>query len=103
MAEIAPDASAIPFRKAQFIVQYDAFWTAPQDADKTITWVEGFRTAMLPYAQGAYVNYADDLLQDYLHQYYGVNLKRLVQVKGQYDPDNLFRFPQSIPTSLPFN
>jgi FAD/FMN-containing dehydrogenase len=100
IGEVAPDETAIPYRKAQFIVQYDSFWTAPQDADKTIAWVESFRTTMLPYAQGAYVNYVDDLLPDYLSQYYGANLNRLVQVKGQVDPENLFNFPQSIPTKL---
>lgn len=97
---VAPDATAFYYRKAKFIVQYDGFWTAPQDADKTISWVEGLRTSLLPHTQGAYVNYVDSLIPDYLDAYYGKNINRLVAVKAQVDPQNVFNFPQSIPTSL---
>ena len=96
--EIAPDATAVFWRKAHSVVQYDGYWTAPQDAQPTIDWVVAMRQAMLPYAGGAYVNYQDDTLgPDWLNLYYGDNLPRLRTVKKQYDPDNFFAFPQSIP------
>ncbi len=99
-SRIAPDATAAVHRQARFIVQYNSFWTAPQDAQKTIDWVVGFRRAMLPYTRGAYVNYHDSTIADWPRAYYGSNLERLVRVKKRYDPDNVFSFPQSIPTSL---
>ncbi|MCC6315788.1 MAG: BBE domain-containing protein, partial [Thermomicrobiales bacterium] len=34
------------------------------------------------------------------HAYYGSNFERLVEVKQAWDPDALFRFPQSIPTRI---
>jgi len=53
---------------------------------------------MLPYASGAYVNYHDASLgENWLIDYYGDNVDRLKKVKGMYDPDNFFRFDQSIP------
>ena len=97
---IAPDATAAYPRKAKFVVQYNAYWNAPEDGKKNIAWIEGFRTALLPYTSGAYVNYSDSTLTGYLRDYYGPNLERLVEVKKRYDPQNVFRFPQSIPTAL---
>ncbi len=96
---IPPDATAVYLRQARCIIQYDGFWKAPQDEAATLNWVKSFRDAMLPYTVGAYVNYSDRDLGNYLEEYYGPNLKRLVQVKQAYDPDNVFNFPQSIPTS----
>ena len=52
----------------------------------------------MAYTQGAYVNYVDSQIPDALRAYYGANLERLVEVKRRYDPDNLFHFPQSIPS-----
>ncbi|HLK60453.1 MAG TPA: FAD-binding oxidoreductase [Chthonomonadaceae bacterium] len=98
---VADDATAIWYRKAKFIVQYNAYWTAPEDGAKNIAWITGFRRTMLPYTQGAYVNYVDDTLDDPLRAYYGPHLERLVEVKLRYDPENFFQFPQSIPVSLP--
>jgi FAD/FMN-containing dehydrogenase len=95
------DATAVPHRDAVCVMQYDAYWTDPADAEKMTDWIEGVRTAMLPYADRAYVNYVDSRIADYLDAYYGPNLPRLVEVKRRVDPDDFFSFEQSIPTSLP--
>ncbi|MDQ6941985.1 MAG: FAD-binding oxidoreductase [Candidatus Eremiobacteraeota bacterium] len=98
---VAVDATPVPHRKGVFIVQYDTYWTDPADQDKSEAWIEGVRTAMLPYAHGAYVNYVDHNIENFLDAYYGPNLQRLVDVKRAVDPDDFFNFPQSIPTKLP--
>ncbi len=100
VGRVAKDATAMYYRDAKFVIQFDAYWTAPQDGAKTIAWAEEFRVAMLPYTVGAYVNYVDHYIKDYLKAYYAENLPRLVAVKKQYDPENFFKFPQSIPTHL---
>lgn len=100
ISRVAPEATAVFYRQARFIVQYDSFWTAPADGAPTMAWVQAFRNALLPWTQGAYVNYVDSQIDGYLRAYYGANLERLVQVKQAYDPTNLFNFPQSIPVEL---
>lgn len=97
---IPTDATAAFHRKAPFVVQYDAYWTAPQDRDPAVGWITGLRDMLWPYANGGYVNYSDETLKDPLRAYYGDNLERLVEVKRKYDPKNVFRYPQSIPTHL---
>ena len=94
------DATAVPHRSATFVVQYDTYWTDPADQQKSEDWIEGVRSAMLPYAAGAYVNYVDSRLDDYLTSYYGPNLGRLVSIKKAIDPLNVFSFQQSIPVAL---
>jgi FAD/FMN-containing dehydrogenase len=97
---IGPTETAVFWRQAKFVVQYDAYWTSPNDGERTVNWIEGVRRTMQPYTIGAYVNYQDDSIQDWLAAYYGGNLERLVEVKREYDPENVFNFPQSIPLSL---
>jgi len=96
-SQVPPEATAVWARHAKFIVQYDGYWTAPQDEAATIAWVEDFRNAMKPVAWGAYANYSDELIPEPMEEYYGPNLARLIKVKKEYDPNNVFNFPQSIP------
>ncbi len=63
-------------------------------------WLQQTQTQLAPYAHGAYQNYIDPTLADWRQEYYGSNLPRLVEVKRTYDPDDIFHFAQSIPTSL---
>lgn len=93
---VAIDATAVPHRAAQFVVQYDAYWTDPANRQKSEDWIEGVRAAMLPFAGGAYVNYVDSRIEDYLDAYYGPNLARLASVKRAVDPTHVFTFPQGI-------
>ncbi|MDQ2800182.1 MAG: BBE domain-containing protein, partial [Armatimonadota bacterium] len=44
-------------------------------------------------------NYCDAAITDWPRAYYGANFARLTQIKAKYDPDNFFRFPQSIPSA----
>lgn len=89
-------ATAFPHRKARACLQFQTYWTKPQEADAHIRWVERFRRDMLPFTSGAYVNYCDSRIERWPKAYYGANLDRLLKVKRRWDPKNVFRFPQGL-------
>ncbi|MGH8901645.1 MAG: BBE domain-containing protein [Egibacteraceae bacterium] len=100
---VAADANAFVHRNALASVQYTAEYAErdPSDVvDANAAWLRDFYAAMRPYVSGfAYQNSIDPELADWKHAYYGDNYLRLVRVKAAYDPDNVFRFAQSISTS----
>jgi FAD/FMN-containing dehydrogenase len=49
-----------------------------------------------PYTDGFYVNDISEETQAQVEASYGENFARLVQVKNQYDPTNLFRLNANI-------
>ncbi|WP_438016556.1 FAD-binding oxidoreductase [Sorangium sp. So ce315] len=101
IGRVAPDATAFPHRRALWSLQYQAYWTAAAEEKENVAWVERVRRAMLPHTRGAYINYIDAELEDWLTAYYGANVARLAAIKARYDPREVFRFPRSIPRSAP--
>jgi FAD/FMN-containing dehydrogenase len=72
-------------------------WTDPADDEANIAWARAFHVALAPeVSERAYVN---DLGEEGTHRArlaYGANYERLVALKRQYDPTNLFRLNQNI-------
>jgi FAD/FMN-containing dehydrogenase len=98
---VPPTATAFVHRSALCCAQYSVNYNttdSPAVVAGHRAWLAQYRTAMQPYVSGAaYQNYIDPTLPNALHAYYGQNLPRLKTVKKKLDPDDLFRFPQSIP------
>ena len=65
--------------------------------ERITAWARDYWEAMRPHsAGGAYVNFMMDEGQDRIRASYRDNYDRLVAVKGEYDPANLFRVNQNI-------
>lgn len=97
VAKVPSNATAYFYRKALYNLSIWSTWSSPEGAAPGIRWVEEFRKAMLPFTQGIYVNTPDLSIENWPKAYYGSNFTRLTQVKAKYDPENIFKFPQSIP------
>ena len=80
----------------------DSIWQSANDDAENIGWTRALWQRMLPYSQRGriYLNFpglgedSDSLVRSS----YGDNLPRLARIKRQYDPDNVLRFNQNIPS-----
>ena len=97
VAKVAPHATAFVHRKDFWLQSFNCSWATKQAMDRLIAWQDKLYSAMGAYASDrSYQNFTDPELERPLPAYYGENLPRLIEVKRQFDPDNVFTFPQSI-------
>jgi hypothetical protein len=97
----APDATAFPHRNASYWLKHTARIDQPTSTSAESAahvWVNRSWAAVHGDGTGrVFPNFADPDLEDWGSGYYGSNYRRLVELKGRYGPDNLFRFRQSLP------
>lgn len=100
----APGDSAFVHRDSQWLPLIGFYWTGQDQTDPALVqrghdWQDRFYSQITGSfgGKGAYQNFPDPSLQDFGTAYFGGNLDRLSQIKARYDPQNLFRFPQSVP------
>jgi FAD/FMN-containing dehydrogenase len=89
-SRVAPDATAYPHREGYGAGIY-ALWQNAADTDANIAWVRESWARIKPFSGGVYVNeLGEDEGLDRVQAAYGLNYKRLRQVKATYDPENMF-------------
>ncbi len=94
---VAPDETAFNYRDACFSVGLGATWHDATDDEANIAWTRSYYEALRPSAMaGGYVNFASDDDPAQIRDNYRGNHERLVEVKGRYDPQNLFRLNQNV-------
>ena len=98
----APDANAFVHRQVDMDLFLDVFWLHGPEEIAATRYLDEFVAALQPYFNGeSYQNYPRRGLTNYLAQYFGSNLERLIGCKNLYDPDQVFRFPQGVPLAMP--
>jgi Berberine and berberine like len=98
--QVASDATAFVHRgKTKYVIQYYKEWDTAGASDTNIAVMRTLYDQMRPFVSGGcYVNYCDlDLGDGYAKAYWGDNLPRLMKIKSQVDPKNVFRHAQSVP------
>jgi hypothetical protein len=94
------DASETAFgdRSAPFILNLLANWSDSSDDDLHVSWIRrqfnNLRPRMKP---GVYVNFMSGDEQDRVPEAYRERWDRMIAVKSQCDPNNVFRLNQNIP------
>ena len=98
----AVDATAYPHREESHHVLIEARWEDPDRDDEHISWVQGFHRELQPYSiDGPAMNFlTSDESEKRVNASYGQNYEKLVEVKNEWDPNNLFRMNQNIRPTL---
>ncbi len=72
-------------------------WEDDEYAPNNRQWVLEKLPVLYDLTVGSYINFPLLQLPDYMENYFGQNTSRLICVKNEFDPYDVFAFPQSIP------
>ncbi|RQO32352.1 FAD-binding oxidoreductase [Taibaiella sp. KBW10] len=89
--------SCYPHRALPYLSELQAYWENPAQEAKLLKAFQGIQELILAAGITAqYRNYPDINFKNWQQAYYGQHYAKLQTIKGQYDPENLFQYPQSI-------
>lgn len=100
VARVAADATAFPHRDAAFNLAMIARWTEPSERDRHVQWTRALHEAVRPFARdSAYVNYlgVGEGAERVRAAYGEAHWARLVALKREWDPANVFHYNQNVP------
>ncbi|MGH3085805.1 MAG: FAD-binding oxidoreductase [Rubrobacteraceae bacterium] len=98
MARVSADATAFAHRDSRIMVNVAVMYESPDEAAVYEPWVGDFAAALRQGDGGAYVNFLGDEGGERVRAAYpGETWERLAEIKGRYDPTNLFRLNHNIP------
>ncbi len=101
---VSPAATAYVHRSSVSLLRPAVWWIngTPGTLQRDLLdWMASSWRYIEPFTQDqAFQNWPYEKIANWPQAYYGANFPRLVQVKRRYDPHNLFRYSQSIPTTL---
>jgi FAD/FMN-containing dehydrogenase len=97
-SRVAPDETAFALRRAQWDLNVVAQWLDPAESERHIAWGRQLWARIEPLTGGsAYINHiAGDDRPERVRASYGTNYEKLVLLKNEYDPTNLFRLNPNI-------
>ena len=96
IGRVASDDTAFAHRHVKFDSLMLMDWPASIDGSGHVKWLKDYWATVEPHTRGAYANDIGEVPQDRVHRNYGGNYDRLLALKNQYDPGNLFRLNANI-------
>lgn len=99
ISELPEDHSAAGNRDTEYVLNIAAGWDDAAQDDANMRWARRAHEALSPFGTGGtYVNFqSQDEGDDRLQSAYRRNMKRLVEVKQAWDPENFFKHNRNIP------
>jgi hypothetical protein len=96
IGRVAPGATAFPHRYTNYTALLLVDWPVRDDPSRHIEWLRQYWATIEPHTQGFYTNDVVDETQQQVDENYLDNYPRLLALKKQYDPTNLFRLNANI-------
>jgi len=96
IGRVAADATAFPHRYASHALAVVATWNPGVDRTPHFAYVRNYWKELEPHTRGFYTNEIADEAQTVVNANYQGNFERLLKVKDEYDPTNLFRLNANI-------
>ncbi|CAE6494576.1 unnamed protein product [Rhizoctonia solani] len=97
--KVNAEDTAFFWRDAAYVSYFKLQWYKREAMSEMIKLVEEVKENLLPYTiekKAAYVNFVDRTIPNWQEAYYGDNYPRLQEIKKDWDPDNFFKFEQSV-------
>lgn len=101
VSRVSEDATAAGNRDATYMAHPIACWATPAQTDYEMQWVQRFSEAFAPARTGrTYLNFEPGTaVSDVVSGYGEEKFRRLVALKDEWDPHNVFRSNHNIPPS----
>ena len=98
VARVDEAATPMTNRQVAWIAHPYAVWESGGDSDRNIEWARSFRRDIAHYANGGvYLNFIGDEGEDRVRAAFGeAKYRRLAAIKGEWDPENVFKGNQNI-------
>lgn len=98
VSRVPSDATAYAHRSSAHELHVFPGWLDPTHDTDNIAWANQVHDAMRPFGNDrVYVNLLGDMEAERIPRAYADNYQRLVELKGKWDPDNLFHGNHNIP------
>lgn len=89
--------SSFPHRAYPYFSELQTYWEMPSQEKRLLEKFEQVQQVFTGNGiKAQYRNYPDINFNNWPDLYYGSNYKRLQAIKSKYDPNNLFRYEQSV-------
>jgi hypothetical protein len=96
ISRVGRTETAFSHREAQYHMMSFVSWAPGADGTEHIDYINAHWANVDPFTTGFYVNDYFDQTQEQVNRTYRDNFPRLLKIKQQYDPTNLFRLNANI-------